>query len=180
MLYTYEDAVTKFGSKYLLKKAVGEGDFFQQEKGVYSDTKYVPALQIISMKYPKAVFAMDSAFYYHSLTDVIPEKYCIATDRDAAKICKKNIIQIFENKNLLNLGVEQMEREGCVINIYSKERMLVELLRHKSKLPFDYYKEILLNYRDMIHDLDIPLIQDYAYEVPKTSMIMELLQLEVL
>ena len=73
-----------------------------------------------------------------------------------------------------------MEREGCVINIYSKERMLVELLRHKSKLPFDYYKEILLNYRDMIHDLDIPLIQDYAYEVPKTSMIMELLQLEVL
>ena len=23
MLYTYEDAVTKFGSKYLLKKAVG-------------------------------------------------------------------------------------------------------------------------------------------------------------
>ena len=71
MLYTYEDAVTKFGSKYLLKKAVGEGDFFQQEKGVYSDTKYVPALQIISMKYPKAVFAMDSAFYYHGLTDVI-------------------------------------------------------------------------------------------------------------
>ncbi|MCR5255616.1 MAG: hypothetical protein K6D96_06750 [Acetatifactor sp.] len=80
---------------------------------------YVPALQIISMKYPKAVFAMDSAFYYHGLTDVIPEKYCIATDRDAAKICQKNIIQIFENKNLLNLGVEQMEREGCVINIYS-------------------------------------------------------------
>ena len=63
MLYTYEDAVTKFGSKYLLKKAVGEGDFFQQERGVYSDTKYVPALQIISMKYPKAVFTMDSAFY---------------------------------------------------------------------------------------------------------------------
>lgn len=180
MLYTYEDAVTKFGSKYLLKKAVGEGNFFQQERGVYSDTKYVPALQIISMKYPKAVFTMDSAFYYHGLTDVIPEKYCIATDRDATKICKKNIIQIFENKNLLNLGVEQMKREGCVINIYSKERMLVELLRHKSKLPFDYYKEILLNYRDMIHDLDITLIQDYAYEVPKTSMIMELLQLEVL
>ena len=161
MLYTYEDAVTKFGSKYLLKKAVGGGDFFQQEKGVYSDTKYVPALQIISMKYPKAVFAMDSAFYYHGLTDVIPEKYCIATDRDAAKIRKKNIIQIFENKNLLYLGVEQMEREGCVINIYSKERMLVELLRHKRKLPFDYYKEIIGNYRDIKETLNSKKIAEY-------------------
>ena len=27
--------------------------------------------------------------------------------------------------------------------MYTKERMLVELLRKKNKLPFDYYKEIL-------------------------------------
>lgn len=180
MIYKYKDAVNKLGSKYLLKKAIEEGTFFQHGKGIYSDTKYVPELQIISMKYPKAIFTMDSAFYYHGLTDVIPEKYYIATDRDAAKIYKKNIIQIFENKSLLNLGVEQMETQGCLINIYNKERLLVELLRHKNKLPFDYYKEILLNYRDIIHDLDIPLIQDYAYRVPKTSMIMEILQLEVL
>jgi hypothetical protein len=56
----------------------------------------------------------------------------------------------------------------------------VELLRHKSKLPFDYYKEVLLNYREIIDDLDIRLIQDYAYEVPKSAKIMETLQLEVL
>ena len=67
-----------------------------------------------------------------------------------------------------------------MINIYNKERMLIELLRHKSKLPFDYYKEVLLNYREIIDELDIRLIQDYAYEVPKSAKIMETLQLEVL
>ena len=33
------------------------------------------------------------------------------------------------------------------IHMYNKERMLVELLRNKNKLPFDYYKEILENYK---------------------------------
>ena len=72
------------------------------------------------------------------------------------------------------------EQDGDIINIYNRERLLVELLRHKSKLPFDYYKEILLNYRDIISGLDIRLIQDYIYEVPKSAKIMDTLQLEIL
>ena len=73
-----------------------------------------------------------------------------------------------------------MEREGCSINIYSKERLLVELIRHKSKIPFDLYKEVLLNFREIIYDMDIQAVQEYAYEVPKSSMILQTLQLEVL
>ena len=41
------------------------------------------------------------------------------------------------------------------ISMYTKERMLVELLRKKNKLPFDYYKEILGNYRKIIYELDV-------------------------
>ena len=58
--------------------------------------------------------------------------------------------------------------------------MLVELIRNKNNLPFDYYKEILLNYRKMINELDIQAIQEYAYALPKTNMVLETLQLEVL
>ena len=81
---------------------------------------------------------------------------------------------------MLTLGAITIEQDGCNITIYDKERLLVELLRHKSKLPFDYYKEVLLNYREIVDDLDIRLIQDYACEVPKSAKIMETLQLEVL
>lgn len=180
MIYTYEDGVKKYGSKYLLKKAVETGKIYQQEKGFYADKEYVPTIAIISLKYPKAVFTMNSAFYYYNLTDSIPERFFLATDRDSAKISDKRVVQIFEKDNLLKLGVNTISREECDINIYSKERLLVELIRHKSKVPFDLYKEVIRNYREIIYDLDIQAIQEYAYEVPKTSMIMKTLQLEVL
>ena len=180
MLYTYEDSVKLYGSKYKLKKAVNDGIIFQQEPGIYSDKEYVPAIAIVAQKYPNAIFTMRSAFYYHNLTDRIPEKYYLATDRDASKIPDKRIVQIFEKRSILDLGVMSMDREGCTIKIYSKERLLVELIRHKSKIPFDLYKEVLLNYRDIIYDMDIQAVQEYANEVPKSSMIMQTIQLEVL
>ena len=56
-----------------------------------------------------------------------------------------------------------------------KERESISILQ----VNFDYYKEILRNYRSIINDLDIPEIQDYAYVLPKSNMIMEALQMEV-
>lgn len=180
MLYSYTESIAKYGNKYLLKKAIERGEFFRQEEGIYSDVRYVPEEFVIATKYPKAIYTLNSAFYRYGLTDVIPEKYYLATDRDAAKITDDRIVQIFERRDLLLLGTVTVEQDGCKITIYNKERLLVELLRHKSKFPFDYYKEILLNYREIINDLDIRLIQDYANQVPKSAKVMETLQLEVL
>ena len=64
--------------------------------------------------------------------------------------------------------------------MYNRERLLLELLRNKNSLPFDYYKEILLNYRLAVQDLDLQLIQDYIQKYPKAAMIEQALQLEVL
>lgn len=180
MIYSFEESVGKYGSKYLLKKAVESGDIFRQEKGIYSDEKYIPEDIIIAKKYPNAIFTMESAFYHHDLTDVIPEKYYLATDRDASKIADRRVVQIFEQRDLLEVGVETIDNRGFSIRMYSRERMLVELLRHKSKIPFDYYKEVLLSFRDIVYDLDIRMIQDYIEMVPKSSKIMKDLQMEVL
>lgn len=180
MLYSYNTCVEKYGTKYLMKKAVESGELFCLEKGIYSDEKYVSEDAIIAMKYPRAVFTLDSAFYYHGLTDVIPEKYYLSTDRNATKISDNRIVQIFEQANILYMGATEFDRNGYSIPVYTKERLLVELLRHKTKLPFDYYKEVLLNFRNIVHSLDIRAVQDYAERVPKTARIMEILQLEVL
>lgn len=58
--------------------------------------------------------------------------------------------------------------------------MLLELIRNKSRLPFDYYKEIILNYRKRIDSMDITLMQDMAEELPKRDMILNTLEMEVL
>ena len=180
MIYTYVDCMDKYGTKYNIGKQVEEGKLFKLERGIYSDVKYVPEKHIISTKYPKAVFTMDSAFYFHGLTDVIPEKYHLITDRGAAKIKDKRVIQLFENSDVLYLGAEHYDDNGYEILMYSKERMLLELLRNKNKLPFDYYKEIIGNYRKIIHELDFQAVQDMMLVLPKSKMIMQLLELEVL
>lgn len=180
MIFSYAESINKYGSKYLVNKAVKTGQLYKQESGIYSDKEYVPTIAVIASKYPDAIFTMNSAFYYYDLTDVIPEKFYLATDRDATKIADERVVQIFGRKDLLELGLTSMEREECSIRIYSRERLLVELIRHKKKIPFDYYKELMRNYREIIYDLDIPAIEEYAYRVPKTSMIMETLRLEVL
>ena len=78
------------------------------------------------------------------------------------------------------LGITSAEENGWSFQIYDRERMLIELLRRKSKLSFDLYKEVLLNYRKLIPQLDIQKIQDYALAVPKSNVILNTLQTEVL
>ena len=180
MLLTYRECKEKYGSDYQIKKQLREKELFCLEKGIYSDKSYEPELSIITMKYPKAVVTLNTAFYFYNLTDTIPDKYYLMTERKAAKIRDNRVIQIYENSAEAYLGAVKTEYNGRDFLIFNKERMLVELLRNKNKLPFDYYKEILLNYRKIMHELDIPELQDYIYALPKSRMTMETLQLEVL
>lgn len=180
MLYSYKECLKKYKNNYQIRKALQDRKLFMLEKGIYSDRSYEPEQAVIAMKYPKAVLTMNSAFYFYNLTDTIPERYYLMTERGAAKIRDERVVQIFDNSDSAYVGAVTVEYNGTELKIFNKERMLVELMRNKNKLPFDYYKEILLNFRKIIEELDISLIQDYIDALPKTGMVMEILQLEVL
>ncbi|MBR6459882.1 MAG: hypothetical protein IKS49_07005 [Actinomycetaceae bacterium] len=179
-MYSQADCIEKYGSKHNIGKAIEEGELYRLERGIYSEKEYVPELAILTFKYPKAIVTMRTAWFIHGLTDVLPGQYDLATDRDAAKITDKRVIQYFCPKEILANGLIEMDYQGYPIRIYDKERMLVELMRYKSKIPFDYYKEVVLNYRKILPALDIRKIEDYAMASPKRDMIMESLRLEVL
>ena len=179
-MYTQAECIEKFGSKYNMNKVMEEGLLYRVDRGIYSEKEHVPELGILSFKYPKAIVTMRNAWFIHGLTDVIPDEYDFATDRDAAKITDKRVKQYFYPKEILANGCIERDYQGYMIRIYNKERMLVELIRYKSKLPFDYYKEIVLNYRRILPTLDIREVEDYAMASPKKDLIMERLQLEVL
>lgn len=179
MMFTYKQCLERCGSDYQIKLAIEKGELFFIEKGIYSDVSDVSTLEILTIKYPKAILTMDTAFYYHGLTDVIPDQYWIATNKYSRKLRDKRIQQMFVHPDILDVGVTTMKKKKMEFKIYDKERMLIELLRYKNKLPYDYYKEILGKYRDIIHSLDIERIQEYASTFPKSKMIMEALDLEV-
>ena len=180
MLLSYHDCEIKYGSYYQIKKALDARELYKIEPGIYADTPDVSELETISFKYAQAVFTMDSAFYYHGLTDVIPERYHLATSKDAHKIGGKRIKQYFHRDDTFSIGTTNMQYSGVKIRIYSKERMLIELIRNKKALPFDYYKEIIESYRRMVQTLDIEALQAYILAFPKQNHIWESIELEVM
>ena len=174
-----KECLDKYGTDYQIQKMVDNGDLFCIGKAVYSNNQDVPFAAVLTFKYPNAIITMHNAFYLHGLTDVIPDGYDLATDRDAAKIHENNVKQYFVPGYFLRQGVEQVNLKGYEVPIYNRERMLIELIRYKSKLPLDYYKEILLNYRKIMPSLNVQHIQDLALESPKSGKVLETLQMEV-
>ena len=179
MLKTRKDCLEQYGSDYFIRRKISTGDLHRIEKGVFAEESHVPELALLSWKYPRAVVTMLSAFYHYGLTDVIPDAYCIATDKHSIALRDHRVKQIYVPSECLELGVMQMQRRDAAFRIYDRERLLIELLRYKNKLPFDYYKEILGNYRGLLYELDIERIQDYAERFPKSKMISEALEREV-
>ena len=179
MLYFRNELDKSKYSTYQLNKAIENKELFKVDNGLYSDKEFVNPLEIIVKKYPNAIFTSDSAYYYYDLTDVIPNYFYLATKRSNSRINDKNIKQTFIPNDLFEFGKTQIEVENIKINIYDEERMLVELIRKKNIIPFDYYKEIITNYRKKTDKLDIYKIQEYISYYKNESSLYDTLMREV-
>jgi len=180
MLWFNKELLKEYKNDYQIKKAVEEGKLFLIAKGLYSDVEKGNPIEIITKKYPRAIFSSDYAYYIYNLTDVIPRKYYLTTDRDANKIKDENITQIYSTSELLNIGEATIEYEGVVINIYDKERMLIELFRNSKSMPLDYYKEIVNSYRKIVNKLDFSKIANYLNLFNDKGFLYDKIQKEVL
>lgn len=179
MIYNYKEIIEIYGNDYNLKKALSKNEIFKLDKGIYSSKKIVSPLVIYSKKYPNSVITMDSAYYYYNLTDVIPSKVYLATDRNTDKINNEKIIQTFMSKDILYQGRINVQTNDGIINIYDRERLLIELIRKKKQIPFDYYKEIISNYRAIVDKLDMYKIEEYLSLFKNDENLSNILQMEV-
>ena len=179
MLYFRNELDKTKYSTYQINKAIENKELFKLDNGLYSDVEFVNPLEIIVKKYPNAIFTSDSAYYYYDLTDVIPDYFYLATKRSDSRINDKSIKQVFIPNELFDFGKTKIEIENVKINIYDEERMLVELIRKKNLIPFDYYKEIITNYRKKTDKLDIYKIQEYISYYKNESSLYDTLMREV-
>ena len=180
MLLSYQECINRYGSDYKLKKELAGGSIFLKEKGIYSTRRNTSEIDIIMHKYPKAVFTGQSAFYYHSLTDVIPDYYFLVTKRSDTRIRDSRVRQSFMKDEIFHSGITEMTYNNSTIRIFDRERMLIELMRSRAKIPLDYYKEVIQNYRKVSFELDFGLVEDYATMFRNGANLMEMIQMEVL
>lgn len=179
MFFSYKECIEKYQSDYFLEIALKSGVLNKIEKGIYSDTASWTELDLIAYKYSNAIFTLNSAFYYQNLTSKLPDRYYLGTDRDATKIKDQKVKQVFYPEESLMLGVEEKVVDGTTIKLYSKERLLIELIRHKNKCPFEYYKEIISSYRKIVDELNIKWLEENVCKFPGSGKIMNAIRLEV-
>lgn len=178
MLYFHKELKEKLNSNYQIQKAVDENRYFKVDDGLYSDKPDVNHIEIIAKKFPNFVIYGDSAYYYHNLTDFIPNKIVLATTKNN-KIRSKYVKQVRLTDELFNIGITKIEINGILINIYDKERMLIELARSKNQMGYDMYKEIITNYRKIVDDLDMEKIENYLTHFSYEDKLFEIIQDEV-
>ena len=171
MLYRYKDCREKYGSPYRIDMAMREGVLHKLEDGVYSDSGDEDELEIIQWRYPKAVMTLESAFFYHGLTDEIPDVYALATERGSSKIEDPRVRQCFVPVGTLDIGKTQIEYEGDSIRIYDLERLSIELARLKTKISYDLYKEVLESLRRRRDEIRPDVLQIYLRSFPKRGAI---------
>lgn len=180
MLMNHAQAVQQYGSDYRLKQAVGRGEIYKIERGIYSSAPQVNPFTLLMYKYPGAVLTMNTAFFIHGLTDVIPQSVYVATGRGATRIRDPRIVQVFSEERLLTAGKVSGRFDGADIWLYNLERMLVEAMRNASALPPDYYREIIGSYRRRADELDIRLVEEYMGLFERNAFMQDILQREVL
>lgn len=178
MLYFHKELKEKLKSDYQIQKAVEEKKYFKLYNGLYSDNPNANYIEIISKKYPNFVIYGDSAYYYHNLTDFIPDKVVLATTKNNT-IRSDFVKQVRLTDDLFNLGITKTKINGIEFNIYDKERMLLELVRSKNTMGYDMYKEIITNYRKIADKLDMEKIEKYLSYFPYGDRLFEMIQDEV-
>lgn len=179
MIYSYAELLNKYGTRYNIKKAIDNKEIYKLDQNIYSDKAIVDPLILYSKKYPSGVITMDSAFYFYDLTDVIPIKVYLATPSNYRTIKNEKIVQIFTDKTILNAGKTIVQINNQDVYMYDKERLLVELIRKRKQIPFDYYKEIISNYREIVDELDVQKIEQYLSLFKNDLNLSEALQREV-
>ena len=179
MLYSFAECKRKFGSPYQIDKAIADGCLCKLHVGVYSDTGEENELEIVQWRHPHAVLTLDSAYFYHDLTDSVPEFYYMATDRGARRIADPLVKQCYLPSGTAGIGVTTIDYCGDKVRTFDLERLLVETARLKRKLAPDLYKEVVLSFRRRAGELEAYKIADYLAHFAKRDAIEKIIYEEV-
>jgi len=167
VLLTYQEALAKLGSRYRVRKAVSKGALHHIGRGIYSTSRSEDTLAVIAKRYPDAILTGQTALYAHGLVTTPPDRIDLATKRGGTKVRNAAIRQHFIPAEWLNVGKSTVLMDGAELAAYDPERMLLELIRSRNKLPYDLYREAVASFRKRAEQLDIYRMQDYAEAIPR-------------
>lgn len=161
MLYMYKELKQKGLTNYKIKKMLDSKQLYKLECGLYSETLINSKLEIVIKMHKDCVITLLSAFYCYGLIKEEPTYVYLATYQNARKILDINVRQTFMTTKLYRLGVNKMTYKGILLDIYSLERLLIELVRNKINIDYDIYKEVCASYKKLGKLLNKNKLREY-------------------
>ena len=107
------------------------------------------SLLTVATKVPQAVFCLLTALQFHELTTQLPHQIWIAMPRGShtPRIDYPPIKMVQFTGEAYTAGVEEVERDGVKLRVYSVAKTLADCFKHRNKIGLDVALEALKDAR---------------------------------
>lgn len=132
----------------LLYELVEDGILDRLQRGLYGikdlPGQAYPDFVVVSKMIPKGVICLISALNFHGLTTQIPHVVDVAVPQGfvPAKVLHPPV-RIFQYSESTLKGFDTHNWSGAKVNIFTKEKTVVDCFRHRSKVGTDVSIEAL-------------------------------------
>ena len=155
------------------------GDLRRVKNGYYSTKiKDYSEEELIVTMFADGVLTMESALYYYGYLKQRPAHWRIAVSKNISKsrfsLEYPIVIPYYTEETVLKLGVDEIEISNRPMKIYTKDRLICDVLKYKDKMEHEDVKEGVLAY---IADdsKDVEALMEYAKQRKVSRKVMSMI-----
>ncbi len=147
---------------------VEEGRLTRVKNGYYT-AKSLPFSEedLVVCMFPDGILTMESGAYYYGYLKKRPANWSVAISKNTSKSRFKLDYPIvhpfYTEEEVLKIGVCEAKLENGSMLVYSKERLICDILKYQEKMEPKDFKEAVFSYIQD-EDKDVAKLMEYARE----------------
>lgn len=149
------------------QKLIQNGYIEKVRTGYYQwiDPEDFSEIGTVKRLFPDAIFCMDTALLHYGYSDRTPMEWHLAVSKDSGKsrfnIDYPHVKAYYLEPTLLEMGLTTGEKDGHIIRIYDRDRVICDCLRYRNKMDKEIFNKAIRAY---VTDpqKNIPRLLDYA------------------
>ena len=134
------------------QKLIQNGYIEKVRTGYYQwiDPEDFSEVGTVKRLFPDAIFCMDTALLYYGYSDRTPLEWHLAVSKDSGKsrfkIDYPHVKAYYLEPTLLEMGLTTGEKDGHIIRIYDRDRVICDCLRYRNKMDREMFNKAIRAY----------------------------------
>ena len=134
------------------QKLIQNGYIEKVRTGYYQwiDPEDFSEVGTVKRLFPDAIFCMDTALLHYGYSDRTPMEWHLAVSKDSGKsrfkIDYPHVKAYYLEPTLLEMGLTTGEKDGRIIRIYDRDRVICDCLRYRNKMDKEIFNKAIQNY----------------------------------